>query len=83
MLEHGVDPALVGRQRVEPLAGHPEFAGIGRLEAGNDPKQRGFARSAFAQDGEKLAFRHFQRDVPENQILPETLGDVLDSQQSS
>ena len=57
MLEHSVDTPFIGRQVVEVLSGHEKLAGVGGLETGDDSEQRCLSGTAFAQDGEELAFR--------------------------
>ena len=61
MLEDSVHAALVGRKRVEALAVHPDFAGSGLFESGDQAKQSGFAGAAFTEQGEKFARGDLQR----------------------
>ncbi len=63
MLEDRVDAAAIGRKFVETLAGHPDLTRIGPLETSENPQQSGFAGAALAQNGEKLAFGHIERDA--------------------
>src|SRR4030095_3871768 len=55
LLKDGVDAAAERRQQVEPLAAHPDFAFVELLESGNQSQQRGFSRSALAQNREECA----------------------------
>ena len=61
VLENGVHPAAIGRQYVQPLLLHPDFAAVGLFEAGDQTEEGGFARAAFAQDGEELTGGDVQR----------------------
>ena len=81
MLENGVDAAPVGRKVVEALAAHQNFAGTGAFESGDDAQQRGFARTALAQDGEKFSLGNLQGNVAQDGRLPERLGDIADGEQ--
>ena len=83
MLEHRIYPAAVGRQIVEALASHKNFAGSGAFETGNDAEQRRFARTTFAQDGEEFSLCHLQRDVAQHCGLAERLRQVADLEQRS
>jgi hypothetical protein len=53
---------------IKAFTAHPELTGVGVLEARYNTQQRGLARTAFAQDGEKFTFGDFEGDVAQNWI---------------
>ncbi len=81
VLEDCVHLAFVGRKGIEAVAFHPEFAGGGVFESGDDAEERGFSRAAFAEDGEEFAFGDVESDVAEDDVLAKGFGDVLDFEQ--
>src|SRR5207342_3238878 len=54
------------------------FTGVGPVEPGNDPQQRGLARTGRAEQRQQLALADFQIDVVERCEGAELLDDVLD-----
>ncbi|MNG01987.1 hypothetical protein D3C84_849900 [compost metagenome] len=64
-LEHGVDPAPVGRQLVHPLPADVDGAGADLLETGNGAQQRGLAAARGAEQGEEFVVPDDDRDVVE------------------
>ena len=81
MLENRVHAAPVRWQVVEALAAHQNFAGTGTFKSGDDAQQRGFAGTAFAQDGEEFSLGDLQGNIAQDGILPERLGDIADGEQ--
>src|SRR5580658_3135743 len=81
MLKHGIDAASVRRQQIEPFAFHQDLARSSALETCDDTQQRRLTRTAFSENGQKLAFRNLQRDVPKDRILSERLGNLANGQQ--
>jgi hypothetical protein len=51
------------------------------LESGDDSQQCGFTGAAFAEDGEEFPGGDFERDVAQDGVLAERLGDISDAQQ--
>ena len=49
VLKDSVYSPFVGRKGVQPLAGHPDFAGSGLFETGDEAQKRGFAGTALAE----------------------------------
>jgi len=78
VLEDGVDATPVRRQRVEALAGHPDLAGAGLFETGDEAEKRGLAGTALAEQSKKFPAGDLQRDIPEHFGAAETLGDPAD-----
>jgi hypothetical protein len=74
MLKHRVDPAPVSRQGVEAFSAHPEFAGSGLFESGDQPQQGGFAGAALAKKRKEFARGNIQRNFLEYFAWPKTLG---------
>ncbi len=68
---------------IEALAGHPDLAGSRLLEASDDSQQGGFAGSALTEDGEEFAFRDFERNILQDDIPTQMLGDGADGEQGS
>ncbi len=83
VLEDGIDPAPIGRQMIEALAAHENFARSCALEAGNDAQQGRLSRTAFTQDGEEFSLGYLQGDVTQHGGLAERLGQVADLEQRS
>ena len=82
VLENGVDAALVRRKRVETHAVHPDFAGGGLLETGDEAQKRGFSGAAFAQESEEFAGSDLQGNAFQNIARTKALGDIADFEQS-
>jgi hypothetical protein len=53
-----------------------DLAGVGRLQAGDDPQQRGLAAAARAEQRGEATGGDLHRDVVERDELPEAFGDV-------
>jgi hypothetical protein len=68
---------------VEALVGHPDFAGGGLFESGEDAEERGFAGAALAEDGEEFTFGDFEGDIAENDVFAEVFRDGADGEQGS
>ncbi len=81
VLKDGVHAAAESWLGIETFAGHPDFSRSGLLEAGENTKESGFAGAAFAEDGEKFPFRNFERDVAQDDVLAEMLGDGAEGEQ--
>jgi hypothetical protein len=80
VLEHHADVARVGRQPRDVASADQDVAGIGRLEPGDHPQQRGLARTAGPEQREELVLVDSQLDTADRFGLAETLGDVADLQ---
>ncbi len=59
-----------------------DAAGIGGVNAGDDLDQRAFAGAVFAAERPNFARGYRQRDVAQDDIGAEALGDVRDIKQS-
>src|SRR6516225_5240987 len=81
VLENGVDAALVGRKGVQTFAVHPDFAGGGLFETGDEAEEGGLAGAAFAEKGKEFARSDLQRDMSQNFAPAEALGDVAHFEQ--
>src|SRR5439155_20450165 len=57
VLENGVHATLVRREEVQALAAHPDFAGRRLFESRDQAKHSCFARTALAEEREKLSRR--------------------------
>src|SRR6266404_3683075 len=79
-LEDGIHAALVGRERIEALVAHPDFAGGGLFETGNEAEKRGLARAALAEESKKFASGDSQRDILEDLGGAETFRHAADFQ---
>ena len=78
-LEHHVDRPPIGRQRGEVHAVEQEGAGVRRLEARENAKQRGLAAARRAEQGEELALLDVERDIVDRDNATEALADALDA----
>ena len=76
MLEDGVDAAFVGRKRIEASAGHPDFAGGGLFETGDEAEKSGLSGTAFAEQGEEFSGGDPEGNIFENFAATELFGDV-------
>src|ERR1700693_1219622 len=81
ILEDGVDAAAIGRKCVEAHATHPDFAGSGLFETGDEAEQRGFAGAAFAEKGEEFTGSNGERNIFEDAVGAEIFSDVTSFQQ--
>src|SRR5215475_9246335 len=81
MLEHRVYRPPVRRQLVQALILDPEFTGSRVFESSNNTEKRGLARTALAQDCQKLPLRNLQGNVAEHYVFSETLCDIPNVQQ--
>src|ERR1700739_378123 len=81
VLEDGIHAALVGRQGVQALAAHPDFAAAGLLESRDEAEQGGFAGAAFAEQGEKFSRGNFERNTLQDFARAEAFGDAADFEQ--
>ena len=77
MLEDEADAPLLDREPGGVLAGEDHAAGVGRLEAGDDPQDRALARTRGAQEGDELAGDDLERDVLDRLEGAIALGEVL------
>ena len=78
VLEHEADMALAGAARQRILAVERHLAGIGPVEARDDPQQRGLAGAGRAEQRQQFAVADLQIDVVERGEGAELLDDVLD-----
>ena len=78
LLEDGVDAAFIGRKGVEAGAVHPDFAGGGLFEPGDQTKQGGFAGATFTEQGEKFAGGNFERKRFQDFARAEAFADGAD-----
>ena len=81
MLEDSVDAAFVGRKSIEAGAMHPDFAGGGLFESGDQAEKCGLAGTAFAEQGEKFAGGDFERKSFQNFARAEALADGANFEQ--
>ncbi|MCY1234030.1 hypothetical protein D9M72_465980 [compost metagenome] len=81
VLEHGIDPALVGRELVHALAADLDGAGGDLLEAGDGTQQGGLAAARRAKEGEELVVADADRDIVQRRshfgIIGIALADAL------
>ena len=73
VLEHEPDLALAHRLVGGVLALEADHALIGRLQAGDDPEQRGLAGARGAQQGDQLAAGHVEVTLSRATKLPKLL----------
>jgi hypothetical protein len=73
VLEHEPDPALLRRPRGDVVALDQHAAGVGLLEARDDPEQRRFAAAARPEERRQRAGGDVDRDVVERDERPELL----------
>ena len=78
VLEHEADVALAGAVAQRILAVDPHFAGIRPVEAGDDPQQRGLARTGRTEQRQQFALADLQVDIVERGERAELLDDVPD-----
>ncbi len=78
VLEHEADPAVARRDIGGVAAIEHHLAGIGEFQAGQDPQQRGLARTRRAQQRDQLAFLDPERHVAERGKAAEGLMDIAD-----
>ena len=76
MLEHHGD---AGDRLFDALVADPDFAGIVRQQAVDAAQQRGLAAAGRSDNGDDLAFRHFEIDVAKHFKRAVTLGQSLDA----
>ena len=79
-LEDDAEIAQARRDADEACTVLRHFAGIGRLEAGDDPQQRGLAAARRTEKADEFAFVDVQADVVQRQDAAEPLGDVAQRQ---
>ena len=82
-LKHSVDVAVIRRERINPLPGHPYFAAIGALESGDQAKQRGFSGAALAENRQEFTGSHLKRDPAQHGAIAESFGDIANGKQSA
>ncbi len=80
ILEDGVHAACIGRERVETLVAHPDFAGGGLFETGDQAEKRGLAGTACAEQREEFAGGDLQRNIFEDLGGAETFRHAADFQ---
>jgi hypothetical protein len=78
-LEHHVHRPLVGRQRRQVLAVHPDLAAGGLLEAREHAQQRGLAAARGAEQGEDLALPDVQADLVDGDEAVELLAHAVEA----
>ena len=78
VLEHETDMALARAMAERVLAVDPHFPGVGPVEPGDDPQQRGLARTRRAEQRQQFALADFQIDIVERREGAEFLDDVFD-----
>src|SRR5689334_24023414 len=78
VLEHEAHPALLHARLRHIVISQPHDAVIGRLEAGDDPQQRGLAGSGRPEQADQLAMLDPQADGVERDMLAEAAAHVLD-----
>ncbi len=78
VLEHESDMALAGAVSQRILAVDPHLAGIGPVEACNDPQQRGLARTGWSKKRQQFALADLQIDVIQRSKCAKLLDDVFD-----
>ena len=78
VLEHEPDLALAHRLGGRVLAVEVDRALIGRLQPGDDPEQRGLARSGGPEQRHQLAARHVEAHVVEGDEVAERLAQMAD-----
>ena len=81
ILEDSVDATAIRRKGVETRATHPNFAGGGLFETGDEAEQRGFSGAAFAEKGEEFTGGDFETNIFEDALGTEIFGDVTNFQQ--
>ncbi len=86
-LEHRRDGPGAGRRRMLRDVGEPRQAaqrhrsGVGGLEAGEDPQQRGLAAAVGPHQADAIALVHPERELGEQRRGAERLGDRLTTEQ--
>src|SRR5829696_5904665 len=78
MLEYESDMALAGAVSQRILAVDPDLAGVGPVEACDDPQQRRLARTGRAKQRQQFALADLQIDIVEGGKRAEFLDDVFD-----
>ena len=78
MLEYEADIALTQVEAERILLAEENASGGRLVEAGEDAQQRGLAGAGRAEQREKLARRHAQRNVVQRGRVAKSLHDVLD-----
>ena len=78
MLEHEPDMTLAGAVGQRVLAIERNVARIGPVEAGDDPQQRGLARTGRPEQRQQFAIADPQVDMIERGKAAEFLHDVPD-----
>ena len=78
VLEHESDMALAGAVGERVLAVERNLAGIGPVQPGDDPQQRGLARARRPEQRQQLAVGDLEIDVVERGKRAELLHDVPD-----
>ena len=81
ILEHHVHGALVRQHMSDVPAIKQDAAFVRRLETGEHAQKRSLAAAARAQQREKLAGPHIQRDVVDRAKIAELFRDAFDAQQ--
>src|SRR6185437_8578636 len=78
VLEHEADMALAGLAQQRVLAIEKDFAGIRPVEAGDDPKQRGLARTGRSKQRQQFTVGHPEIDAIERCERAEFLDEIPD-----
>ena len=78
MLKHEADMALAGAVRQRVLAVERNLAGVGPVQPGDDPQQRGLARARRPEQRQQLAIGDLEVDIVERGKRAEFLHDILD-----
>ena len=72
VLEHHADAALFDRNALDTFAADDDAAGIGEVEAGDQPQQRGLSRSGRSKKGVETAVGKVDRDIVQRLHSPKT-----------
>jgi hypothetical protein len=82
VLKHGIYTPTIWWLLVQALLAHPKLSGTGVLEPGDDSQQRGFARAALTEDGEKFPLSNIKRNIPQYTVLAKVLSYVTNAEES-
>ncbi len=80
-LEHHSDLALVRWQRRDVLAFDQDGAGVGALEAGDHPQDRGLAAAGGPEQGHELALVEGEADALDDGVAAKGLHQVLEPEE--